>query len=315
MSKKLVCTQCGYVGKPKGAIKGNTLIEIILWLFLIIPGLIYSIWRSSSRYKICPQCKSSTLIPVDSPRAKKIMSESMTSEEILKIEQSEADTEFKSRYLRWLNYYKKHILATIIILLIGTPVLLGMISGILDTDKPKQPSTELLSTQTTPTLTERLTKILNDPYWTSTTPGDYSDRTKIQVQSIVFSTYANDVAEGEKSASREDQRLASELKEKLVSKQTQEYPKMRKAYFEFVRNISKEKNVEVTLSGLGNTTLTLTGAIFGSTEAINIIQDSIKDMAKELRFKGVYYKALNQGKSQHFDFDTLGDDELETISI
>ena len=156
--------------------------------------------------------------------------------------------------------------------------------------------------------------MVNDPYWTSTTPGDYSDRTKIQVQSIVFSTYANDVAEGEKSASKEDQRLASELKEKLVSKQIQEYPKMRKAYFELVRNISKEKDVEVTLSGLGNTTLTLTGAIFASNEAVITVHDAIKDMADELRFKGVVYKST-RGKPQYFDFNTPSDSEIRAIAI
>ena len=61
-SKKLVCTQCGYVGEPKGAIGGNGCIEVLLWFFFIIPGLIYSIWRSSSRYKVCPKCGKATRV-------------------------------------------------------------------------------------------------------------------------------------------------------------------------------------------------------------------------------------------------------------
>jgi hypothetical protein len=127
MSKKLVCTQCGYVGEAKGAIKGNALIEIILWLFLIVPGLIYSIWRSSSRHKICPKCKSNSLIPVDSPRAKKIMLESGMTDEETSAVQNEPDNSFSSKYLKW---FKAHPVYTILILLIGIPMLFGMISAI-----------------------------------------------------------------------------------------------------------------------------------------------------------------------------------------
>lgn len=127
MSKKVVCTQCGYVGKSKGAIKGNGFIEIMLWFFFIIPGMIYSVWRSSSRYKVCPECKSPSLIPADSLRAKKIMLENgMGEEEILSIQQ-EPDNSFAAKHLGW---FKQHPVYTVLILLIGVPMAIGMISAI-----------------------------------------------------------------------------------------------------------------------------------------------------------------------------------------
>jgi hypothetical protein len=127
MSKKLVCTQCGYIGKAEGAIKGSALVEIFLWFLLIIPGLIYSVWRSSSRYKVCPKCKSPSLIPVDSPRAKKIMLDNgVTNEEILTIQQ-ETDIGTGSKYLDWC---KAHPIYTTLILLIGVPMIFGMISAV-----------------------------------------------------------------------------------------------------------------------------------------------------------------------------------------
>lgn len=73
--KQLICTQCGNTGKPQRKVKGNLLIEIILWLFFILPGLIYSIWRTSSYYKACKVCGSTTLIPLDSPLGKKTLKE------------------------------------------------------------------------------------------------------------------------------------------------------------------------------------------------------------------------------------------------
>lgn len=95
MSKTLVCTQCGYIGSSSRGIKGNGAVEIILWLCFIVPGLIYSVWRSSSRYSMCSKCKNANLIPIDSPRAQKIMEETKTKEEIAKTIEIETKQNFK----------------------------------------------------------------------------------------------------------------------------------------------------------------------------------------------------------------------------
>lgn len=63
------CSSCGHEGRGKTATRGHLLIEIILWICFLIPGLIYSIWRHSSRYKVCTSCGSNTLVPPNSPVA------------------------------------------------------------------------------------------------------------------------------------------------------------------------------------------------------------------------------------------------------
>ena len=65
----MFCPNCGTVGAPKTITKGSFLIEFILWLAFLIPGLIYSIWRLSSRYQACPACKAPNMIPTNSPLA------------------------------------------------------------------------------------------------------------------------------------------------------------------------------------------------------------------------------------------------------
>ena len=65
MAKPLLCPNCLNQSKPKTKIRGSILIEIILWLCLIIPGLIYSLWRSGSRYKVCPSCNATGMMVVD----------------------------------------------------------------------------------------------------------------------------------------------------------------------------------------------------------------------------------------------------------
>lgn len=84
-SKILVCTQCGYIGEPKGKFKGSGCLAVFLWIFFLIPGLIYTIWILSSRHKICPVCKSRNLIPADSPKGKEALSKNKSKEEIEKI--------------------------------------------------------------------------------------------------------------------------------------------------------------------------------------------------------------------------------------
>ena len=51
-----VCRQCAYTGKPEMFKKGTLKMEIILWCCLIIPGIIYSIWRRVGATPICPKC-------------------------------------------------------------------------------------------------------------------------------------------------------------------------------------------------------------------------------------------------------------------
>jgi len=75
MAKALICPNCGTTGLPKTFTKGSILMELCLWLLFLIPGLIYSLWRISSRYKGCRQCGATNLVPLDSPRGKQLASE------------------------------------------------------------------------------------------------------------------------------------------------------------------------------------------------------------------------------------------------
>ena len=67
MTAKYICPACGTTGNGKKVTPGGCLIELILWLFMIIPGLIYSIWRYSNRKMVCETCGSSALLPLDTP--------------------------------------------------------------------------------------------------------------------------------------------------------------------------------------------------------------------------------------------------------
>ena len=68
-----LCATCHDKIKPVGIMPGSGMATIALYLCGILPGLIYSAWRSAAKYTGCPQCSGRDLIPMDSPRAKSIL--------------------------------------------------------------------------------------------------------------------------------------------------------------------------------------------------------------------------------------------------
>ncbi len=63
------CMTCGSDAVPNRHNKGSALIEVLLWLLFIIPGVIYSIWRRTSVPATCPVCSSASIVPKDAPAA------------------------------------------------------------------------------------------------------------------------------------------------------------------------------------------------------------------------------------------------------
>ena len=66
---EMYCPNCGVSGVPQTIVKGSLIAELVLWLFFLLPGVIYSIWRFTSRHEACPSCRQAGMIPSDSPRA------------------------------------------------------------------------------------------------------------------------------------------------------------------------------------------------------------------------------------------------------
>lgn len=63
------CMTCGTDGPSVSQTRGSMAIEIVLWLCFIVPGLIYSLWRLTTRRPVCGTCGSATLVPFDAPAA------------------------------------------------------------------------------------------------------------------------------------------------------------------------------------------------------------------------------------------------------
>jgi hypothetical protein len=73
ISSAMVCTKCGS-SNMKSGLRGSGAIELILWLFFIVPGLIYSAWRGQKKVHTCLSCGSNEVIPLNSPFGRKLAS-------------------------------------------------------------------------------------------------------------------------------------------------------------------------------------------------------------------------------------------------
>lgn len=71
--QRSVCTVCGYKGGQKRDTPGSFIVEIVLWFFFIIPGVIYTLWRLSSKRYVCPSCGNQSTIAWVTPRGTEIV--------------------------------------------------------------------------------------------------------------------------------------------------------------------------------------------------------------------------------------------------
>lgn len=88
MSAEVVCTRCGHVGSPTSVTKGSFAIEVVLWLCFIIPGLIYSLWRLSSRHEACAMCGNAEVLPRQAPLAQKFLRENIPDKLVHRVAES-----------------------------------------------------------------------------------------------------------------------------------------------------------------------------------------------------------------------------------
>lgn len=73
--KKFICRECGYIGRKKSIRPGSSIIELILILTAVIPGIFYQLLRNAGKKEVCPQCNSQNMVPIDSPCGKKVIQE------------------------------------------------------------------------------------------------------------------------------------------------------------------------------------------------------------------------------------------------
>lgn len=71
LTKKYICMECSCQRDPIWVNRGWWIIEIAMWLLLIVPGVIYSIWRRVRKQQVCPNCLNPAMVLTTSSRVMK----------------------------------------------------------------------------------------------------------------------------------------------------------------------------------------------------------------------------------------------------
>ncbi|MDG5816961.1 hypothetical protein QA601_17825, partial [Chitinispirillales bacterium ANBcel5] len=69
----MFCLDCGIKGPVKQKPRGSGLIELILWLFILVPGIIYTVWRGQKKEYKCPSCGGNNIVSETSISAKEYL--------------------------------------------------------------------------------------------------------------------------------------------------------------------------------------------------------------------------------------------------
>jgi hypothetical protein len=64
-----VCPNCGHLGWPARFTRGSLLVELLLWLFFILPDVIYLAWRLTTRFRGCASCSQPGVVGAPTSRA------------------------------------------------------------------------------------------------------------------------------------------------------------------------------------------------------------------------------------------------------
>lgn len=139
-----------------------------------------------------------------------------------------------------------------------------------------------------------------------------SDKQPVSMEQIStrLTTFETAAQSQEDFPDRAREQAWTPLKRAIQAKQRSQFPMLRAAYAEFLRQQVWEQNIEVRASGGGSRTLILTGAIFASNAAIAEMQRASQQVFQKLRFSKITYEWYRGSRSYTYTLPPVSDEEV-----
>lgn len=119
------------------------------------------------------------------------------------------------------------------------------------------------------------------------------------------------VEEWKNSSDPDKKKAAQRLRPVVASVMSKNYPKLRKQWVALAKEKMWENDIEVSVGGTGNSTLTFVGGAFAANKNIKASQEAISDGLTALRFKRVNYKWYSGADEyDYYSMKTKGDSEF-----
>lgn len=133
----------------------------------------------------------------------------------------------------------------------------------------------------------------------------------IQIEIALFVTWANMIEKAAAHSDKQINKLGKTLETKIIALQKAEFPRLRKAYGEILKDKLWTENIEVATKGNGHTTLEFVGALFASNKNKQDTQQMLSEMLHLLRFKRTNYKWYKYDEEYtYYSMTTKRDGEL-----
>jgi len=136
----------------------------------------------------------------------------------------------------------------------------------------------------------------------------------VQMELILFSVWASIVDKGVNSTDEENQKLAADLKKKVIGLQAKEFPRLRKAYGDVVAKKLWENDMYVSTQGGTNGIINFTGGLFAANKNIQETQTTLQKVLTEFRFKEARYRWYKGADEfTYYKIESPKDNELVTL--
>lgn len=136
----------------------------------------------------------------------------------------------------------------------------------------------------------------------------------LQMELVLFGTWANLIEESEKYEDKEIQKLTKDLKNRVIRLQRSEFPKMRANYAKIFGEKLWRENIKVRANGTGKRYINFTGGLFASNANKEDFQKTISEGLRLYRFKQSRYRWYEgDDEYTYWEMETKSDSELVTF--
>jgi hypothetical protein len=136
----------------------------------------------------------------------------------------------------------------------------------------------------------------------------------LQMDIVVFASWAKLIKEAEESEETEIQNLGKNLKSKVSRIQVREFPNLRKQYAKIVAKKMWENDIEVSANGTGKRYINFSGGVFAANKNKKDFQTQVQEVLNMFRFNQARYRWY-KGKSEYTYYTMYEGKDSELVTF
>lgn len=136
----------------------------------------------------------------------------------------------------------------------------------------------------------------------------------LQMDIVVFASWAKLIKEAEESEETEIQNLGKNLKSKVSRIQVREFPNLRKQYAKIVAKKMWENDIEVSANGTGKRYINFSGGVFAANKNKKDFQTQVQEVLNMFRFNQARYRWY-KGESEYTYYTMYEGKDSEPVTF